>query len=136
METFWPLSALAASAFTSATLLPGTSEAALLLFVRQYPDAATAAWLAASAANTAGSLTSYAAGRFLPPHRISPRAGNALKRWGSPLLLLSWVPVAGDALPLAAGWLRLNPWLCSLMLLAGKSLRYALLLWGWQAAGL
>ena len=130
MELLPALAALAASAFTSATLLPGTSEAALLFFLHHYPAHSLAGWGAASAANTLGSLTSYAIGRFLPERRIHARAAGYLKHHGVWLLLFSWVPLVGDALPLAAGWLRLSPWLSALMLLTGKSLRYALIIWG------
>jgi membrane protein YqaA with SNARE-associated domain len=43
------------------------------------------------------------------------------------LLLLSWVPVVGDAFCAAAGFLRL-PWpACILAMAAGKLARYALI---------
>ena len=60
--------------------------------------------------------------------------GRWLTRWGSPLLLLSWVPFVGDLLCVAAGWLRLH-WLpCGLFMALGKFVRYwvvayALLAW-------
>lgn len=44
--------ALAFSAFTSATLLPGTSEAAFALFVRNFPKHAYGALLCAAALPT------------------------------------------------------------------------------------
>ena len=59
MSDFSLLAALWFSAFTSATLLPGTSEAAFAAFLWQRPEAAWAAWLAAGSGNTLGSLTSY-----------------------------------------------------------------------------
>ena len=43
------------------------------------------------------------------------------------MLLLSWVPLLGDALCVAAGWLRLAWWPCVLWLTLGKTLRYLLL---------
>lgn len=132
MDTFWLLAGLAFSAFTSATLLPGTSEAALLAVAHNRADLVPAAWLVATAANTAGSLISYALGRLLPSKQQPGRAAGYLKRYGSVCLLLSWVPLVGDALPVAAGWLRMNAWLCALMLLVGKGLRYALLIGGWR----
>lgn len=137
MDFFWAAAALWLSAFTSATLLPGTSDAALLAFVAAYPQAADTAWLVATCGNVLGALVSYGMGYLLPQRRSDHRAVRWLQRYGVWALLLSWVPLAGDALPLAAGWLRLNPWLSALMLLAGKAARYALLLaaWGWfQAA--
>ena len=126
MSDFSLLAALWFSAFTSATLLPGTSEAAFAAFLWQRPEAAWAAWLAAGSGNTLGSLTSYWLGRQLPERgqsKLSPRAVNLLQRYGT------WLLVAGDALPLAAGWLRLNAWACTAALAVGKFARYALI---WQ----
>ena len=54
---------------------------------------------------------------------------SRLQHWGSPLLLLSWLPVIGDPLCVAAGWLRLH-WLLSLVMIGvGKTARYAVLLY-------
>ncbi|MBH5329879.1 DedA family protein [Eikenella sp. S3360] len=134
MSDFSLLAALWLSAFTSATLLPGTSEAAFAAVLWQRPEAAWSAWLAAGSGNTLGSLTSYWLGRLLPERagKLSPRAVRLLRRHGAWLLLLAWLPLLGDALPLAAGWLRLNAWACAAALAAGKFARYALI---WQAAG-
>jgi len=38
--------------------------------------------------------------------------------------LLSWIPLIGDPLCVAAGWLRLNPWLSLLFIALGKFVRY------------
>lgn len=58
------------------------------------------------------------------------RIHAALLRHGTPALLLAWVPLIGDALCAAAGWLRL-PWLsCAIYMAIGKGARYALLAWG------
>ena len=59
------LAALAVSAFTSATILPGTSEALLLALAAAD---ATPGWLllvVASSANVAGSSVNWLIGRFL-----------------------------------------------------------------------
>jgi membrane protein YqaA with SNARE-associated domain len=61
-------------------------------------------------ANTAGSATSLWLGYRAPRKELSPRLERWFARFGPAVLLLSWVPLIGDALPLAAGWLRL-PWL-------------------------
>ena len=47
-----------------------------------------------------------------------------MRKYGSPALLLSWVPILGDPLCVAAGWLRLNPWLSALFIALGKFARY------------
>lgn len=132
----WGLGGLALSAFLSSTLLPGSSELVLLLLARQgswHPQALL--WTAALA-NTLGAMTTYGVGWLAAvgvrgTARIDPdvRALERLRRWGYPALLLSWVPLIGDALCLAAGWLRLR-WLpVALLLWAGKFARYGVLLW-------
>jgi len=37
--------------------------------------------------------------------------------------------VIGDPLCVAAGWLRIDPWLSLLMIAAGKAARYGAILW-------
>mgnify|MGYP003536477932 CR=1 FL=1 len=78
-------------------------------------------------AGRAKSKTSWWCGRVLPkwqrlegiPHK------DKIARWGSPVLLLAWLPLIGDALCAAAGWLRLH-WLpCLLWMALGKGARYA-----------
>lgn len=120
------LSGLFAAAFFSATLLPGHSEAVLLAYLRFHPEAVAPALAIATLGNTLGGMTSYLIGRLVPG-RAQARGIERVRRWGSPVLLLSWLPVVGDALPLAAGWLRLNPWLCVLFMALGKGMRYGLI---------
>jgi membrane protein YqaA with SNARE-associated domain len=126
------LAGLAASAFLSATVLPGNSELALSALLYQQPTLLWPAVLVASVANTAGSATSLWLGRRAPAKALPPRTARWFARFGPATLLLSWVPLLGDALPLAAGWLRLPWWPCLLWLAAGKTLRYLLLVWGLQ----
>ena len=112
--------------FLSATLLPGGSEALLWAFLQLHPEQGSLALLLCTVGNTLGGMTTYACGRFLPkwqrvdtlPHK------EKLQRWGSPALLLSWLPLLGDALCLAAGWLRLHWVACLIFMAAGKLLRY------------
>jgi membrane protein YqaA with SNARE-associated domain len=47
-----------------------------------------------------------------------------VRKYGSPVLLLAWVPVIGDVLCVAAGWLRIN-WISTMLFMAvGKFARY------------
>lgn len=58
-----------------------------------------------------------------------------VQHWGAPVLILAWLPLIGDLLCVAAGWLRL-PWLpCTLWLALGKGLRYLALVEGWRLLG-
>ena len=65
-------------------------------------------------------------------HLLPQTAGFAsnvskVRKFGAPALLLAWVPLIGDALCLAAGWLRLNPWQATLFMAIGKFARYGLI---------
>lgn len=119
---------LFAAAFVAATLLPLSSEVVLLGFLKFHPQAALNAVALATLGNTLGGMTSYAIGRFVPrPHTIDQL--DRVRRYGAPILVLAWLPVIGDALCLAAGWLRLN-WLAVTMFQAlGRLARYAAILW-------
>lgn len=119
--------AVFASAFISSTLMPGGSEALLAGALAQTPDNAPRIWrlvLLATAGNTMGAMTTWLIGRLIPEKEKTGRALSWLRRWGAPALLLSWLPVVGDALPLAAGWLRMPALPCALWIGAGKLLRY------------
>lgn len=57
-----------------------------------------------------------------------------MRRYGTPVLLLAWVPLIGDALCLAAGWLRLAWWQAALFMAVGKFIRYWVIAIGMQNA--
>ena len=80
--------------------------------------------LLATAGNTLGAMTTWLIGRLIPEREKTDRALVWLRRWGAPALLLSWLPVVGDALPLAAGWLRMPAASCAVWVAVGKLLRY------------
>ena len=131
----WSLWGLFLSAFISSTLLPGGSEAVLVLLAAESGADKFVLLAVATLGNALGGMSSWALGRFIawrfPLRRFSDKEQRAiarLQRWGSPILLLSWLPVIGDPLCLAAGWLRIH-WLSSLVFIAvGKAARYAVLL--------
>lgn len=81
----------------------------------------------ATLGNTLGGMSSYLIGRLLPDKKIGARTLDRVRRHGTPVLLLSWVPLIGDALCVAAGWLRLNPWWAALFMAAGKFARYCVI---------
>ena len=121
---------LAVSAFLSATLLPGNSEIVLVALLAKFPTLFWQSIIVATLANTLGGMTSYVIGRILP-NKVENKASQWLTRYGEWMLLLSWVPLVGDALCVAAGWLRINPWLTLLMLAIGKCARYIAVAAGW-----
>jgi len=135
MDSELSLWGLFLSAFVSSTLLPGGSEAVLLLLAEQSGADKFVLLAVATLGNTLGGMSSWGLGRFIawrfPLRQLADKQQRAvarIRRWGSPALLLSWLPVIGDPLCLAAGWLR-TYWLPSLLFIAaGKAARYAVLL--------
>ena len=123
------LGGLFLASFLAATVLPGGSEPLLWGFLQLHPAEMGPALALATLGNTAGGMTSWWCGRYLPrwqrlenlPHK------ERMARWGSPALLLSWLPLVGDALCVAAGWLRLHWAPCCLFMAAGKFVRYWIL---------
>ena len=117
---------LLAASFLSATIFPGGSEALLWGFLQLHPGEQGAALALATLGNTAGGMTSWWCGRVLPKWQRLERIPHKdkVERWGSPVLLLAWAPLIGDALCVAAGWLRLH-WLpCCAFMAIGKLARY------------
>lgn len=104
------------AAFVAATLLPAQSELALagLLAAGHKP-----VWLligVATLGNSLGSAVNWLLGRFCSRFRNRPwfpvkeknliRAQGWYQKYGRWSLLLSWAPLIGDPLTLAAGLLR------------------------------
>lgn len=122
------------AAFISATVIPGGSEAVLLGAVAAQPDRTLEFVLIAMVGNTLGGMTGYLIGRFIPEKKKEGRALAWLHKYGIWAVFFSWVPLFGDALPVAAGWLRLNPWLTALFVALGKGARIAVLVAGLHLA--
>ena len=128
---------LFASALLSSTLLPGGSEAVLAYLATDTSHAPMTLLSVAAVGNTLGGMTSWGIGWLIAvkyPARglVKPAQQQAIariQRWGSPALLFSWLPLVGDPLCVAAGWLRMH-WLVSLLFIGvGKTARYAVLLY-------
>ena len=117
---------LFASSFLAATLLPGGSEAVLFGILRAHPQLYWPALLVATLGNTLGGMSSYLVGRVIP-QRGELRGLKRVRQHGTPVLLLSWVPIIGDAFCVTAGWLRLNPLSAAAFMAAGKFGRYVVI---------
>ena len=142
LTDFWQTHALwlmFASAFLSATVLPGNSE--IIFIALAIPKSALGTWLStdiflllfmATLGNGLGSLTTYGIGRWLPQFRPKNHRTlwvmRQLQRYGSLTLLLSWLPVIGDLFCALAGWLRLNFIVSCFFIFLGKLVRYVALL--------
>ena len=113
-----------AASFVAATVFPLPSEAALFAYLQLHPERTALAVATATLGNTAGGMTSYLIGRLIPQRKLNLRAIEWLRRYGSPATLLAWLPIVGDALCVAAGWLRMH-WAAALAFMAaGRLGRY------------
>ena len=126
------LVSLFSSSFLSATILPGGSEIVLAFLDFASHRSFWTLLLVATVGNTLGGLLSYFMGRIVPESRIATQKYQTgitrVRRYGSPVLLLSWVPVIGDVLCVAAGWLRLNLRNTIIFIGLGKAARYVVIL--------
>ena len=127
------------SAFLSATVLPGSSEVVMTALVTAYPELAWMALLVATCGNLTGAALTFGMGlagrqRYERFQRVRVDEDKPLiqklRRLGPPALVLSILPLVGDALVLAAGWFRMPFWQCMLWIAVGKGCRYLLLVLG------
>jgi membrane protein YqaA with SNARE-associated domain len=122
--------------FLAATVLPLTSEASLVALVAVRGQL-IAPVLVATVGNVLGSCTTYWIGRraaqALVEHRkvtsSRVRAARMLRRYGGPVLLLSPVPVLGDALVALAGAAKVPFGTFLFWMTLGKGARYAAVAW-------
>ena len=132
------------AAFAAASILTFPSEPLLvgMLLSARYSDSGL--WLVASSGNTLGAVLNWWLARYalrwqnkywfpVKPAQLA-KASTWFKHYGVWSLLLAWVPVIGDALTVAAGLFRVRLWLFIVLVGLGKACRYALIIWGTQAA--
>jgi membrane protein YqaA with SNARE-associated domain len=107
---------LFASAFIAATIFPMQSEALLVGLVLADRYSLAGLLLAASVGNTLGAVLNWLLGRSIERFRTRPwfpasedklqKAQAWYRKYGKWSLLLSWLPIAGDAITVVAGVLR------------------------------
>ncbi len=125
--------------FLAATIVPLGSEPALFAMIARGYSVLTVVTVA-TIGNYLGACTTYWVGRGAVSAisaRLHPGAGARERRatalvskWGQPVLILSWVPIIGDALVAAAGVARMPLGAFSFWVILGKALRYAAVAWG------
>lgn len=134
----WGLLGLFLASFLAATILPFSSEAVLLgLASTGIEPASLFVW--ATLGNTLGGLGNYALGRWLPTDKVlhwfhvdvrdGQRWAGLVRRRGAWVALLCWIPVIGDPIAIALGLFRAALVPTALLMLLGKAMRYAILLW-------
>ena len=121
--------------FLAATVVPLGSEPALVALTR-HGERLPLLLLIATAGNYLGACTTYGLARLAAAKAAArleskwgQRAVRLLDRYGRPALLLSWVPVVGDAIVAAAGVVKVPFAPFSLWVIIGKAARYAVVIW-------
>ena len=125
------------AAFLAGSILPFSSEAVMiaLLAIGVNP------WVllfTAALGNTLGGITCYCVGRMASPEwlqrtfRIKDKhmqqAHALVFRWGALMGLFCWIPILGDAILVTLGIMRSNPITTNLMMVIGRTTRYAIVL--------
>lgn len=121
------------SGFISSTLLPGGSELLLIYYVKNNPDVTWHFFIAVTAGNSLGAMFTYLMGYYFYWGREKAQAKHQkaihfCRKYGVYSLLLSWLPIVGDLLPLVAGWLKLSLFKSILFIVSGKAIRYLLII--------
>jgi membrane protein YqaA with SNARE-associated domain len=136
-ETWLEVGALFVSAFISSTIAPGGSEAVLAYMVSAGQYQIGGLVIVATLGNTLGAMTTWglgvlAAKKFPAATLLSEKKQKALsivKSKGLWTLFFSWLPVIGDALCFAGGWLKL-PLIPAIVVIGlGKLGRYIVISW-------
>ncbi len=125
------------SAFISSTIAPGGSEAVLAYMIAAGHYQVELIVIVATIGNTLGAMTTWglgilAAKRFPVATLLSAnkqKALNMVREKGIWTLFFTWLPVIGDALCFAGGWLKLPFLQACLIILLGKLGRYAVIAW-------
>lgn len=126
------------SAFLAATIVPLSSEVAAAGAIAAGADPMLTL-VSASTGNTLGAVLNWTIGRYLLHFQdrrwfpVKPaqlvRAQGWFQRYGVYSLLLAWLPVVGDPLTFIAGIMRVRLVLFVLLVGAGKTARYAVVIY-------
>lgn len=128
-----PLLGLFASAFLSASLLPGSSEAAMVAAASLTDHPLPLLIAVATLGNVLGSCLNWLLGRLVSVGYVLRLLVNGARlerfealysRFGVWSLLLSWVPIVGDPLTVLAGLARTPLIIFVPLVTIGKLVRY------------
>lgn len=136
-EIVFEIGGLFVSAFISSTIAPGGSEAVLAYMVSAGHYQVELVVIVATIGNTLGAMTTWGLGmlaskKFPVATHLSEKkqkALNVVRERGIWTLFFTWLPVVGDALCFAGGWLKLPFFQACLIILLGKLGRYAAIAW-------
>ncbi len=138
MDISLPLLSLFFSGFTSATLLPGSSEALFLLMLTQQNWDSWVLILIVGTGNSLGGMSNWLIGILIrrgfykeknteTKNKYHIQAEKWLKKYGSPVLFFSFLPIIGDPICLVAGLVKIHWFKALLYISSGKFFRYIIL---------
>ena len=117
----------------AATIIPVSSESAVIGAVLNKMDVCYIL-LWATAGNCLGTLVNYFLGVFIGekwvkknPKKSTQRVMYLSNRYGWPVMFLSWLPVIGDPITIAAGIFRWNVFVFGAIVFSLRFLRYYLI---------
>jgi membrane protein YqaA with SNARE-associated domain len=133
MTSLW---ILFSTSFLASTLLPGGSEAVFLYTLSEELHPVWMIITIATVGNSLGSMTNWIIGWLIARKKplvkeSDQKALQRIERFGSPILLLAWLPIIGDPLCLAAGWAGVPAARAAFFITLGKLGRYSLLYLLW-----
>jgi membrane protein YqaA with SNARE-associated domain len=120
------------ASFLASTILPFGSEGLLVLLIYKKFNIPALVFVA-SVDNFLGACTSYYIGLkgrgFVEKYlRFDPKeiekVEKIFSKYGSIVLLFTWLPFIGDAITVASGILRIKFWIFSILVFTGKFIRY------------
>lgn len=120
------------TAFASATLLPGGSEA-LFVYLLSENLSPLFLLLLATLGNTLGAFFNFGLGKYASIFALSKgymsekylqKASSLFEKYGAVSLLFSWLPIIGDPLTFVAGMVRYPWWKFLLIVGVAKWARY------------
>ena len=133
----YELGGLFLSAFISSTIAPGGSEAILAYMVANGHYQVVQLVIVATIGNTLGAMTTWFLGvlaaKKYPLASLLPankqKALDLVRNKGIWTLFFTWLPLVGDVLCFAGGWLKLPFLQACLIILLGKLGRYVVIAW-------
>lgn len=127
------------AAFLAATILPFGSEVVFAALIAAGMDAWTCIFVA-SVGNWLGGMTNYYLGKlgktvWIEKYlKIKKEKIDRFQTWlegkGAAMAFFSFLPVVGDIIAVALGYMRANIYIVNVSMFAGKFLRYVLIMYG------
>ncbi|CVK15246.1 membrane protein YqaA, SNARE-associated domain [Apibacter mensalis] len=129
------------ASYLAATILPFSSEAVLMgIFIMGGNP-----WISiviATIGNWLGGMTSYFLGRLgkiewiekylkISKNKID-QVSQKLNKKGAYFSFFSFLPIIGDIIPIALGYMRANMYIVSISMLVGKLFRYLLVMYAFK----